>query len=710
MSPLLNPYAFTAFITAIVTMAVGIFVYAKRTQSAIHRSFLIFSASIAQWSFFTALHTIQDDPGKALLWSRVCHIGAMLIPVFFYYFTLKITGRERKGTLTTGFILATVLIIVNFTTNIFIAGLRHDVGFRYFTKASPLYSILIAFFFSYVLLGLLHLWREVRISTGTRKKHLQYFFWSSVLGYGIGAINFYPVYGVTIPPYPYSAACGAVYSSLIAYAILRHKLFDIELIVRKGLVFGILFGTVYITVSALIFLVGYFVAGRSLPLLSGISIALAMLLYEPLKGLLTRLTNRFLFQKKAAYTMLIQTLTDKLSNIREPQSLAAETVDFLTNHMALDWAAFYLSDPESMRFTLRALKGISFHDELREPGPIKTLIERRHTPFILSPFDIAGDLEPQTKARLRGERIEAIVPIYVENKLHGIVLLGKKKSDQSFDSEDETLLQALMDETSMLLLSGKLLREANLSNLELGQRMKMAALIKLARGVHHEVRNPLHSISLSASAMAGDFRLGRYRNVPFDAVAHKINGRIQSMLEDINRVQDSLGRFARFARPDRDFELTALSLRTEIDKFIALMMEGQKLDQIRVHISVPESLKVLASEGALQEIFFNLFNNAYDAMNGSGELFFEAAENTEFIELKIRDTGPGIPKEILPNIFEEYFTAKTQSEAAGIGLSITKHRIEKMGGSIEVGTAPQGGAEFTFRLRKAEHEAHFDRR
>ncbi len=700
MDALFHPYVVTGFLTSIITTGVGIFVYTRNTYHPVHRAFLIFSASIAQWSCFTAVHAMQHDAHWSLFWAKFCHIGAMLIPVFFYYFTLKITGRERKNTLLTGFVIAFLLILLTFATPFFIPGTRTDVGVPNFTKAGPLYFLMIIFFSVYVLLSLIHLWNEIRISTGTRKKHLQYFFYASLLGFSIGGVNFCPVYGITLWPYPYSAICGAIYSCVIAYAILKHKLFDIELIVKRGLVFGVLFGIVYVAVSAFIFIAGYFVARRPLPLLSGISIALAMVLYEPLKGLLTGLTNRFLFQKKIAYTILIQSLIDQLANGRDEEALSTEIVNFLTRQMSLEWAALYLKSSDGYRFQTGSAK-----ENLDGLHDIESLIAAKKAPLILSPFDVEGELQPEIKAKLRQNKIEAIVPILVEDSLYGILLLGKKKSDDGFLPEDEALLQTLMDEAAMLFLSGRLLKEVTLSNLELGQRMKMASLIKLARGVHHEVRNPLHAIVLFAKAMFMDAREGRYRDAPKETVISTIKWRTQEMLEEISRICDSLGRFAQFARPNKDVQLTPLYLKGEIEKFLALMREGQKLDTIQVYNSVPHDLVVLASEGGLQEIFFNIFNNSFEAMKGAGSLFIDATENGEFVEVKLRDTGPGISDEILPNIFEDYFTTKSNSEAAGIGLSITRHRVERFGGSIQAVRNGGTGAEFIVKLRKVSNGA-----
>ena len=425
-----------------------------------------------------------------------------------------------------------------------------------------------------------------------------------------------------------------------------------------------------------------------------------------------------------AYTELVQTLTEKLSQIKDSGSIAGEITDFLTREMGLEWARLEPLTPSPLPSSPKMTdpsSGGQGEGRVRE-NLIVEFMHHRMNPFILSPFDTEHELEPEFKEMLRREKIEALVPIFVERNFYGVLLLGKKKSDNAFTGEDEALLKTLMDEIGMFFLSAKLLKESTRSGLELGQRMKMASVKKLARGVHHEVRNPLHAMDLTAETVLENLRKNRYREMATDGFALEIKTRTKEMLRDIDRIKNSLSRFAQFARPEEDFELKALSLKEELEKFLSLMREGQKLDKIKVHNSVNGEL-ILASEGVLQEILFNLFNNAFEAMHGMGELFISVESNGEFVELKFKDTGPGIPKEALANIFEPYFTTKQDSESVGIGLSIVKHHMERLGGEIEVvchseersdeesrtetlrsaqGDSDGKGAEFKLRFRKCE--------
>lgn len=711
-----HPYAFTGFFTSIVTLTVGLFVYFKNTRSSIHVAFLIFSTAIAQWSFFTGFQAIPTNPYWSLLSAKACQIGAMMIPVFFHYFTLKIIGKNQKRILILGFFLGLANIIGIFVSPLFSAGLQSIAGIKYYFKAGPLYCLAVLFFITYVLLAIYQLWKEIKVSQGARKKHLEYLFYASVAGYTVGVVNFFPVYGIIVPPFPFSPLCGAIYSCVIAYAILKHQLFDIEVIVKRTVIFALLFIAIYSAVSAAVYFATALFAGKSAPLLSGISIALAMLLYEPLKKLLTAATNRYLFQKKIPYSVLVQSLTDRLEKIHEARALSHEIVDFLTQQMALEWAGFYLKSskshlikvgdvrPQGGRFKLSSSEANAPIMEFDAESPIAMAAQDRTKPLILSPFDTESQPTPE-KETLRKLKVEALVPVYVEGKLDGILLLGKKLSDDVYTTEDEALLETLMEEMGMFFLAARLLKEATRTNLELGQRMKMAAVSKLARGVHHEVRNPLHTINLFALATLHNIDTHRWENAPFEEFKRDILHRIHAMKEEIERIKNSLSRFAQFARPQEEFELTAISVREAALHFLAFMREAHKLDNIKIQNEMPENLSVLAHEGILQEVFYNLFTNAFDAMQGKGEIKMEARETSSSVEITFSDSGPGIGREMLSRIFEPYFTTKTRSEAAGIGLSVTKHYMEILGGDIEAEShGPLGGATFRLQFQKAMNE------
>jgi len=691
-------YVVTGFLTALSTLGVGFFVYCQKPKSAIHQAFMLLAFAIFQWSFCTALQGMQRELSIALFWGRVCHIGVLFIPVLFYYFALKVTSRANDVLLRGGFFSAIVLCLAMLFTPYFIPTERRNAGVNFIAYAGPLYIIIVAFFVFFIVASLKLFFSTIRQSTGARKKHLEYFFWSSVIGYGIGVVNFFPTYGVLIPPYPYSAACGAIYFLILGYAILKHQLFDIEVVIKRGLVFTLLFGAVYALVATVIYLIGLLTLGAAEDWMPPLSIALAMLIYEPLKKVLEQGTHQFLFQKKRQSVSLIQSLSAGLRIEEGSGRMNFERITMLiANEMELKSCVYYGVTGDRLHL-FAGSRGASAEWSGAE-DIIHRFIKNQNISLILPPLSL--EERSPLEQTLHQLRVDAIVPIKNQNEALGVLLLGEKKSEEPYNIDDEAVLRFLQSELEMQLLSAKLLAESIRAGLELSQRSKMSALRHLARGVHHEVRNPLHTMSLFASTTLDEIDKGYARKYSGEEWRSEVLGRVNSMTQETIRIQETLSRFAQFARPG-DERPQALVLTDEFEKFLALMREGQKLDGVEIRTEVYEGIKVMATENIIQETLFSLFMNALDAMNGRGRIILKACFGSDKdVCVSVKDDGPGIPQHLLKKIFEADFTTKANAGAVGFSLSTIKHRMELLGGYIEVKSVEGQGAEFILHFRPA---------
>lgn len=103
----------------------------------------------------------------------------------------------------------------------------------------------------------------------------------------------------------------------------------------------------------------------------------------------------------------------------------------------------------------------------------------------------------------------------------------------------------------------------------------------------------------------------------------------------------------------------------------------------------------------LQQVFLNIIDNAIDAVGKSGMIEIETghdpARNSE-VFIRIKDNGPGIPKELIAKIFDPFFTTKNQTEGTGLGLSISYSIIEKLGGTITVKSDEGKGTSFVIYI------------
>lgn len=135
-------------------------------------------------------------------------------------------------------------------------------------------------------------------------------------------------------------------------------------------------------------------------------------------------------------------------------------------------------------------------------------------------------------------------------------------------------------------------------------------------------------------------------------------------------------------------EPTSIDLREEIENTLIILNHKLKYG-IVVKKEIEDIPKIACYADQLNQVWTNVILNAVEAMHGKGEMVVRVRqENNDSIVVEIQDDGPGIEKEILPHIFERYFTTKPKEEGTGLGLSISKEIIDKHKGSISVETNP----------------------
>jgi two-component system, NtrC family, sensor histidine kinase HydH len=170
--------------------------------------------------------------------------------------------------------------------------------------------------------------------------------------------------------------------------------------------------------------------------------------------------------------------------------------------------------------------------------------------------------------------------------------------------------------------------------------------------------------------------------------------------EEADRLNRMVGDLLDYSRPVQP-SLEPVPLRPLLDQAIAAAHQqaGPDADPVLLEVRVAEdAATVRADERLLRQALVNLFLNAYQAMPREGRLYVRASrgalDGRPCAEIVVRDTGPGIPAEVVSKIFQPFFT--TKATGTGLGLAVVRRIVEGHGGTIELGSGP--GAEFTLRL------------
>jgi two-component system sensor histidine kinase HydH len=222
---------------------------------------------------------------------------------------------------------------------------------------------------------------------------------------------------------------------------------------------------------------------------------------------------------------------------------------------------------------------------------------------------------------------------------------------------------------------------------------QMNAVGQLAAGAAHELRNPLTSIKMLVQAGRERAEVGSLS----DAHLALIEG-------EIRRMERCLQAFLDFARPPRP-ACRLLDLTSVVQESFALLGGRAGKQGVQLVFRPPaEPVLVEADAGQLQQLIVNLSLNALDAMpqGGTLEVLLQRTAGGE-AELRVQDSGPGVPAEMLPRLFEPFVS--TKETGLGLGLVVSRRIAEGHGGTLQAANRPGGGACFTLRLPLARAAA-----
>jgi two-component system NtrC family sensor kinase len=227
---------------------------------------------------------------------------------------------------------------------------------------------------------------------------------------------------------------------------------------------------------------------------------------------------------------------------------------------------------------------------------------------------------------------------------------------------------------------------------------KMAAMGQLAAGVSHELNQPLTGIKGFAQAALMDLdKKGLLR------------GDLEKIVEQADRIDKIIKNVRLFARKS-EFKMEELDINKPLEDALMLLSEQLRVHNIRLNKSLsPDLPKIKGDSNQLQQVFLNLITNAKDAIDSlkspkGGELTIKTSlnKNRENIEIIFKDTGCGILKENMENIFNPFFSTKSPDMGTGLGLSIVYGIIENHKGKIQVESQVGKGTAFKITLPIAQ--------
>lgn len=221
---------------------------------------------------------------------------------------------------------------------------------------------------------------------------------------------------------------------------------------------------------------------------------------------------------------------------------------------------------------------------------------------------------------------------------------------------------------------------------ELQTADRLAAISRVSGGVAHEVKNPLNAILLHVEVAKAKLTRGDTNVQP----------QMEIISREILRLDRVVKTFLDFTKPV-ELNLGIVPLQDLLREIVDLARPQAESARIRVVVlNEAEGAAVRVDRDLLKQAVLNVVVNAIEAMPDGGELHFEAIAGDDTAEIRVTDTGRGIPPELRDKIFRLYFT--TRKEGSGIGLAMTFRIVQLHDGTIEFTSEPGKGTTFFIRL------------
>lgn len=727
----MNPYAVPPLITSILVLLLGCFVFLKNKIAKPNRLFLLETLTISLWLFFDYMMYTSHSSEKAFMWAKASYVGAIFIPPVFLHFSLSFLGTIKfRRHLIVSYVSGILFLLVLLLTDHLLSGAKQHYWGYY-----PTIGFLHIYFMIYYSFGIgttywaLYSQSKDKARPAEERNKIKFVFLAFVIGF-MALSDTLPKYGIEF--YPIGFVFLSIWMLLVTYAIIKHRLFDIQVVISRGAAYTLTFFLGILPAAIIIyFLQKVFPLTVPITLVLSLAAVLAFLFHK-IYPFSQQFVQKRLFKKRLDYYEILRKFSRDMTTALDIQNLLQRFDKTLQEAMQVSSVAVYLTGPMNGKYPLMHVSGkrdfiigrlqrsmrrlpaqssdgqenidsaAAHHSGLipqwKSGDALVEMAYRAKDVLVLGEMQMMArekenDTLEKAIVQMKEAKAEVCVPLKRDGRMIGMALLGPRANDGYYSPEDLDLLHIVGQNACVAVQNALFVEDLKRSYQFLYRTQRFAALGELVAGLCHEIRNPLMPISylleLIANPAVAQERIKRQRLAAWHA---------------LHRITNVLNEIEELAMPYKPV-FSPTDIRGIIDEALTLLepeIKRKKQNVLREYAALPE---VMVDAERLKQAFTDLLLNAVEASLNTSMISVRTREislqGARAIQIEIADNGCGIAPENIERVFDPFFTTKHKSiarEGTGLGLSLAHRIVEDHHGTIELISAVGKGTKVLINL------------
>lgn len=691
----------TFFLICLITVTINIFlggfVFLRNSRGEANRVFAFLTFCMAGWVATLFLYYLISQHNFLLFIGRLNFAIATPMTYFFYRFVLAFPHqtitppRWLRHTIS----LLTLLLVV---LSLFTPLIDKDEiakGSERILVYGDLYLLWVIVFALNLLLGLLILILKVRNTSGISKKQLTYLLFGFSLFFITGIFS-----NVVLPQFgnyilqPFSPLTTVFLAGFATYAIVKHKLMNLKLVLVKSIAYTILISFILIVYTVAAYWFAHSVLKINIDSSSVIIYTTLTLLiafsFTPIKKFVTLKTERLFYKRPYNSNQLLSELSTVLATKFGIEEMTTQTLIEIMGEMKISKGAFYVYGRDNNLITSYK---VGYQDlELLDQETIERISKLDKSLIVQEDED-----EGEFKDMLVGHDISLLSILKIQGKPTGILVFSEKLTGQAYTEEDIEVIEIFSAEVAIALENAKAYEEIRNFNINLERKIaeatadlrhansKLRELDKVKDEfisiTSHELRTPLGIIRgylwmLMQNGKKIPKELKEDVHIAIESTEHLI-ALVNDML-DVSRIE-----MKRMALNSEKVDMKEI-----IDAVSAELLPLAKDKNIVLHSKCEVIPGFTGDRGKIHQILINLAGNAIKFTPNKGIVSIDVKKELKNIIIKVSDTGIGIKKEDHDKLFTKFgrlntsYTAIPKTVGTGLGLYITKKMVDMLNGKI----------------------------